>query len=184
MPVDVLPERAALFEAAVSSLAVHGYRDTSVAGAQGEAKAKLATEAVVHLAQRRACELRRSWEPPPPGRKRIEGALDALWMSHSGDLLTAAVELWIAGRDDAELGARVTRAARNFDRVAVRYCRRLFGLRSDAYDGAVELVLAAIRGILLAGRLGERDRDELDPQWRACRTHLADLFTIERNTST
>ena len=117
--------RARLLDATLESLIEFGYARTSTTAVCARAglsrgaqlhhfptKADLVIAAVAHLARRRAEELRREVVPGGSDAERLDRALDMIWTSFSGPLFSAALELWIAARSDAELRASLVRFER------------------------------------------------------------------------
>ncbi len=122
--------RARLLDATLESLIEFGYARTSTTAVCARAglsrgaqlhhfptKADLVIAAVAHLAHRRAEELRREGVPGGSDEERLARALDAIWASFSGPLFSAALELWIAARSDAELRASLVRFERKVGRA-------------------------------------------------------------------
>src|SRR2546423_4120367 len=110
---------AVLLDATLDTLIEYGYASVTTTrlveragvsrGAQVHhfpTKSLLVSEAIGHLAQRRAEELLRSAKALPEGGvERLDAVLDLLWASHSGRLFQAALEIWVAARTDAGLRA-------------------------------------------------------------------------------
>ena len=122
--------RQRLLDATLESLVEVGYAATSTTAVCARAglsrgaqlhhyptKADLVIAAVAHLAQRRATELRSDVPRDGSPEERLGTALDAIWASFSGPLFSAALELWIAARSDAELRASLVRFERKVGRA-------------------------------------------------------------------
>ncbi|WP_298445773.1 TetR/AcrR family transcriptional regulator [Gordonia sp. (in: high G+C Gram-positive bacteria)] len=67
----------------------------------------LVSAAVRHLAARRSAEAIEEAGRIADAADPLSAMFDLLWDLHDGPLFTAAVELWVAGRSDPELGAEV-----------------------------------------------------------------------------
>ena len=108
--------RARLLEATVELLIERGYAGTSTTlvseragvsrGAQLHhfpSKAALVVAAVEHLTRVRGEELGRAAGAVPRGRDRTRAVLEMLGDHFTSPVFTAALELWVAARTDAEL---------------------------------------------------------------------------------
>jgi AcrR family transcriptional regulator len=175
--------RTAILDATIGCVIDYGYADTTTTrvadragvsrGAQVHhfpTKAELVAQAVAHLARRRAVELGRGLKKLPPGRGRVEAALDLLWQSHSGPLFEAMLELWVAARTDEELRAALIPLEEEVA-LGVEALRE----RLDA-TGDWELAIDAMQGLALRCILRGADAREL---WLARRERFAELLTTE-----
>jgi AcrR family transcriptional regulator len=179
--------RAALLAATIDSLVESGYAGVTAAqiaeragvtrGAQAHhfhSKNDLVLEAVRHLAAIAAEELPDHVRPLSGGTRSIERALDALWAVYQTPLFIATIELWLASRTDPELRAALqtfeTEVADNLngaydsarnDHVSRATMRRLLSTTSATMRG-----LTVLRFV----------RDDVEPEWRAARRHLASLW--------
>ncbi|WP_239460074.1 TetR/AcrR family transcriptional regulator [Nocardioides daejeonensis] len=120
-------------------------------------KAALVMAAVEWLAERRREELAALADGLPRGRGRTRAVVQALGDHFSGEVFTAALELWVAARTDAELlgvlGPFEQRIGRETHRVAVD----LLGV-DETVPGARELIQATldlVRGLGLANTISD-----------------------------
>jgi AcrR family transcriptional regulator len=161
-----------LLDATLESLVEVGYAATSTTAVCARAglsrgaqlhhyptKADLVIAAVAHLAKRRAAELLADVPRDGTPDQRLSTALEAIWASFSGPLFSAALELWVAARTDAELRENLVR----FERQVGRAMSRLFGelAASDARDSAAlfELTFHMMRGMALQRILRDDDTE-------------------------
>jgi AcrR family transcriptional regulator len=183
--------RAALMDATIECLVRYGYAGTTLArvaehsgvsrGAQTHhfpTKAELVGEALRHVVRRQAAELVDRVRRLPPDAGRLEDALDLVWEAHTGPLFAASLELYVAARTDPELRESLLAAERDVDRVILAGAAEAFGedATSPEFRGALEVALAAMRGLaLLVSARGEdpQDRDRL---WRSARRVLPRLL--------
>jgi AcrR family transcriptional regulator len=172
--------RARLLDATIQSLVEVGYARTTttrvceIAGLSRGAqihhfhtRAELLTSALEHLAHRRLDEFRTRLE-----KLRENGGaeddpfavgLDLLWESFSGDLFTAALELWVAARTDPDLHARLLPLEREIGR---QMSTPWLGLDTDRGDretsqlarDLLQLSHHAMRGMVLQRILNPDDR--------------------------
>ncbi|WP_245730762.1 TetR family transcriptional regulator [Micromonospora pallida] len=157
-----------MLEATVDCLIEHGWSGTTTTvvatragvsrGAQLHhypTRAALVTAAVVHLAERRAAELRAEAEALPAGPQRLDRVIDMLAAAFTGPLFVAALELWVAARTDPELRAALVpleaRVGREMHRLTVAVLdadERRPGVRE-----AVQATLDLLRGLGVANLL-------------------------------
>jgi len=178
--------RTAILDATIDCVIDYGYAGTTTTrvadragvsrGAQVHhfpTKAELVAQAVAHLARKRAVELGRGVKDLPPGRGRVEAALDLLWQSHHGPLFEAVLELWLAARTDEELRAALVPLEEEVA-LGIEALRE----RLDAGDDW-ELAIDAMHGLALRGVLRGADEQELRADWLARRERFAELLTTE-----
>jgi AcrR family transcriptional regulator len=184
--------REALMDATIECLVDYGYAGTTTTrvaqraglsrGAQMhhfQRKAPLVVAALLHLAERRRRELmeRAERELVRAGDTTAAG-IELLWSLFSGPLFTAAIELWIAARTDAELREALLPAEREIGRGARRTLRKLFlatGGDEDAVQRveiAIDMAANAMRGMALQ-QLLEPNPARLERQL----SFLKDLFS-------
>ncbi|MFE0590959.1 TetR/AcrR family transcriptional regulator [Micromonospora echinospora] len=183
--------RTRLLEATVDCLVEHGWSGTTTTvvatragvsrGAQLHhypTRAALVTAAVVHLAERRAAELRAEAEALPAGPRRLDRVIDMLAAAFTGPLFVAALELWVAARTDPELRAALVpleaRVGREMHRLTVALLdadERRPGVRE-----AVQATLDLLRGLGVANLLTDDStrRTALLNTWKR---QLATLLT-------
>jgi AcrR family transcriptional regulator len=183
--------RAALLDATIECLVEYGYAGTTLArvaehagvsrGAQTHhfpTKAELVAEAVRHVVRQQAAELIERVESLPAGPGRIDATLAMVWEAHTGPLFQASLELYVAARTNPELRESLLAIERDVDRVIVAGAARAFGedAASPQFRSALEVALAAMRGLaLLAGARGE-DRADLARRWSSARRVLPRLL--------
>jgi AcrR family transcriptional regulator len=179
--------RAALLDATIECLVEYGYANTTLAriveragvsrGAQTyhfPTKSELVAEALAHVSRRQAREIFTRVERLPEGKDRFDAALDLVWEIHLGPLFQAALELFVAARTDRELRASLLAVERDIDRVIASGAARAFGEEASrpAFHNALELALAAMRGLALLTAARGEDRSDVEARWRATRALL------------
>jgi AcrR family transcriptional regulator len=167
--------RQRLLDATLESLVEVGYAGTSTTAVCARAglsrgaqlhhfptKADLVIGAVAHLAKRRAAELVAGLPREGSADERLARALDAIWVSFSGPLFSAALELWVASRSDRGLRQNLVR----FERQVGRAMARLFGELAgpDAagardFGALLELTFHVMRGMALQRILRDDDTE-------------------------
>jgi AcrR family transcriptional regulator len=181
--------RGALLDATIECLFEDGYANTTTTriveragvsrGAQVHhfpTKAELVAEAVQHLARRRMVELgERITKIDLRDRGRIEKTLDLMWAQHSTPLFTAALELFVAARTDAELRARMVEVEREVTRTINRAAVDVVPSFGDdaALREWLETALAAMRGLALLNFL---DTGVGNRRWPRMRRRLAEAY--------
>ena len=176
--------RERLLDATIECLISHGWSGTSTTlvsqragvsrGAQLHhfpTKNALVLASVVHLSERRAAELEQAAANLPRGKRRTRALLEMFAEHYTGDVFTAALELWVAARTDPELLGPVAELEAQIGRGAHRIAIKALGI-DDLSNGSRELVQATldlIRGLGLANQLtddGARRKKVLDA-WAA-----------------
>ncbi|MBZ5735972.1 TetR/AcrR family transcriptional regulator [Nocardioides sp. TRM66260-LWL] len=184
--------RARLLEACVEVLIERGYAGTSTTlvseragvsrGAQLHhfpTKADLVVAAVEHLTLVRGADLAAAAEALPRGSHRTRAVLEMLGEHFSSPVFTAALELWVAARTDAELLAAVGPLEQRVGRDAHRLTVELLGV-DESRPGHRELIQATldlVRGLGLANTISDdaRRRRRILDQWaRTLDAALAD----------
>jgi AcrR family transcriptional regulator len=182
--------REALMDATIRCLIEEGYATTTTARVAERAgvsrgahlhhfqtRSALLAAAIQHLARRRGEELRAAADALQAGPGRTAAGLDLLWSGYASPMSQAALDLWAAGRTDAELREHLVPFEKAMDRHTMELARRLFpdaAARPD-FDELVEFVLATIRGLSLLDTLhpgGGRNAK----QWRSVRPRLVALL--------
>lgn len=182
--------REALLDATIVCLVEDGYANTTTARVAERAgvsrgahlhhfqtRSALVAAAVEHLRGRRARELLAAADALPSGPERIAEGLDLLWSSYSSPLFQGALDLWSAGRTDAELREHLVTIEREFDRHTLQLARRLFpqaGERPD-FERLIEFSISTIRGLTLLDTL-HPGRERSRRQWPFFRARLAELL--------
>jgi AcrR family transcriptional regulator len=176
--------RELLLDATVECLVELGYARTTVQevcrraglsrGAQQHhftTKAELMTSALEHLFARLSAQILRATEELPPGPERIEVGIDQLWAAYSGTLSTAAVELWVAARTDAELRRTLLPVDRALGHATLEFYRRIVGGEVDERRAETLLLLTVnlVRGLALDAMIGgdATRRATLLAEWKA-----------------
>ena len=182
--------RQALLDATIACLVEEGYANTTTArvaelagvsrGAHlhhFQTRSALVAAAVEHLRIRRAEELMAAADALPSGPERVTQALDLLWRSYTSPLFQGALDLWSAGRTDAELRSHLVKIEREFDRQTMELARRLFPQAAErpAFDNLIELAASTIRGLTLLDTL-HAGRERSRRQWPFCRARLAAML--------
>jgi AcrR family transcriptional regulator len=151
-----------LLDATIAALFEKGYGGTTTLEVQQRAgvsrgallhhyasRADLMVAAVEHLLRERMAEVLSLVQQAPPTDKRVEWAVRILWGTFDGPLFTAALELWLAARNDPELLAVLLPQERVLGQTIRSMSVDLFGpaaVESDAFPEALELLLDAMRG--------------------------------------
>jgi AcrR family transcriptional regulator len=182
--------RQALLDATIRCLVEEGYANTTTArvaelagvsrGAHlhhFQTRSALVAAAVEHLRIRRAEELMAAADALPSGPERVTQALDLLWRSYTSPLFQGALDLWSAGRTDAELREHLVKIEREFDRQTMELARRLFPQAAERpdFEKLIELAASTIRGLTLLDTL-HAGRERSRRQWPFCRARLAALL--------
>jgi AcrR family transcriptional regulator len=182
--------REALLNATIVCLVEDGYANTTTARVAERAgvsrgahlhhfqtRSALVAAAVEHLRARRAEELFAAADALPSGPERIAEGLDLLWSSYSSPLFQGALDLWSAGRTDAELREHLVAIERDFDRQTLKLARRLFpdAAERPEFERLIEFSISAIRGLTLLDTL-HPGRERSRRQWPFCRAQLVELF--------
>jgi AcrR family transcriptional regulator len=182
--------RQALLDATIACLVEEGYANTTTARVAERAgvsrgahlhhfqtRSALVAAAVEHLRVRRAEELLAAADALPSGPERVAQALDLLWRSYTSPLFQGALDLWSAGRTDAELRSHLVKIEREFDRQTMELARRLFPEAAERpdFENLIELAASTIRGLTLLDTL-HAGRERSRRQWPYCRARLAELF--------
>ena len=173
--------RARLLEATVELLVERGFSGTSTTlvseragvsrGAQLHhfpTKNDLVVAAVEHLTQVRGAELAAAAARLPAPRS-TRAVLDLLADHFTSPVFTAALELWVAARTDADLMAAVGPLEQKVGREVHRLSVELLGVDETA-PGARELVQATldlVRGLGLANTITDdrRRREAILDRW-------------------
>jgi AcrR family transcriptional regulator len=176
--------RQRLLEATIECLVERGWSGTSTTlvsqragvsrGAQLHhfpTKGDLVVAAVEHMGARRSEQLFERASGLPRGAGRTRAVLDLLAEHFTGPLFTAALELWVAARSDAQLHAAVAPLEQRIGRDTHRQTVELLGVDESAH-GARELVQATldlVRGLGLADTLTDDSvrRGRILDQWAA-----------------
>jgi AcrR family transcriptional regulator len=174
--------RARLLEATIESLVECGWAGTSTTvvsqragvsrGAQLHhfpTKNALVLAAVEHLSDARRVELRTAAETLPTGPRRTRSVLGVLAEHFTSPIFTAALELWVAARTDAQLLAAVGPLEQRVGREVHRLTVDLLGV-DESRPGTRELVQATldlVRGLGLANTISDdrRRRDRILDAW-------------------
>lgn len=173
--------RARLLEATVELLVERGFSGTSTTlvseragvsrGAQLHhfpTKNDLVVAAVEHLTEVRGAELAAAAAAVPTPRS-TRAVLDLLGDHFTSPVFTAALELWVAARTDADLMAAVGPLEQKVGREVHRLTVELLGVDETA-PGARELVQATldlVRGLGLANTITDdrRRREAILDRW-------------------
>ena len=174
--------RARLLEATVESLVERGWAGTSTTvvsqragvsrGAQLHhfpTKNALVLAAVEHLSEARRAELRTAAATLPTGPRRTRAVLGILAEHFTSPIFTAALELWVAARTDAQLLAAVGPLEQRVGREVHRLTVDLLGV-DESRPGTRELVQATldlVRGLGLANTISDdrRRRNRILDAW-------------------
>jgi AcrR family transcriptional regulator len=182
--------RGALLDAALACLVQEGYANLTTRNVAERAGVSQGTqmhyfpsretflaEVVRHVTLKLVDELRRQdGLRARSGRRRVEELLNRVWEIHGGPVFQATMELWVAGRTDAEIGAAIREVARDVDRMVARGAGELCPELMASARGAelLDLSLATMRGLSLLHAGGSAGDVEL--RWARAREHLLSLY--------
>jgi AcrR family transcriptional regulator len=158
--------RVRVLNAALGCLAERGYAGTTTTAVAERAgvsrgaqlhhfrtRAALVAAAVAHLYAGLATDYEKAFANIQPGADRVDSAIDLLWDTFQDPRLAAVLELFVAGRTDAELREHLEEvAARHRVRVA-ELARASFPVappKEAAFDALLGLVLDALQGLAVA----------------------------------
>ena len=157
--------RHRILEAALDCLARRGYAGTTttavadLAGVSRGAqlhhfptRAALIAAAVEHLYATLRTNYETRFAGLPAGRQRLGAAIDLFWAVWQDARLAAVVELHVAARTDAELGAALRPVAAEHQRHIVRLARRFFpreALAEPRFEAVLDLVQETLRGMAI-----------------------------------
>jgi AcrR family transcriptional regulator len=177
--------RARLLDATVESLVEVGYASTTTTGVCERAgvsrgaqvhhfprKQDLVVAAVAHLAAQHVPVLRERVSGfPLAGRDdRLGAVVDLVADTFDSPLFTAALELWVAARTDAELHRALIPFERGAGRGLVAFWRGIAGDLAEhpRFDALLELTMHLARGMALQKILRSDDtaRRQLLQIWR------------------
>jgi len=174
--------RQRLLEATVDLLVERGWSGTSTTlvskragvsrGAQLHhfpTKNDLVLAAVEHLSEVRGRELAEAGTNLPTGRRRTRAVLEMLAEHFTSPVFTAALELWVAARTDANLLAGLAPLEQRIGRETHRRTVELLGV-DEKQPGVRELVQATldlVRGLGLANTISDdaARRKRILDQW-------------------
>jgi AcrR family transcriptional regulator len=174
--------RARLLDATVELLVERGFAGTTTTlvseragvsrGAQLHhfpTKNDLVFAAVSHLTEARAAELAAAVARLPTGPRRTRAVLGMLADHFTSPVFTAALELWVAARTDADLLAEVAPLEQRVGRETHRLTVDLLGA-DESRRGVRELVQATldlVRGLGLASTISDdsRRRERILDRW-------------------
>jgi AcrR family transcriptional regulator len=158
--------RVRVLNAALACLAERGYAGTTTTAVAQRAgvsrgaqlhhfrtRAALVAAAVEHLYAGLATDYEKAFANLAPGADRVGSAIDLLWDTFRDPRLAAVLELFVAGRTDAELREQLAQvAARHRARVG-DLARASFPVappKEAAFDSLLTLVLDALQGLAVA----------------------------------
>jgi len=183
--------RQKLLDATIRSLVDFGYPATTgrrvaeLAGVSRGAQthhypqvADLISDAVGHLAERRAEEFKHRANTLRGTKEQVAGLVDLLWEDYSGDLFKAVVKLWVAAADDPALSERLSpleRSLRSTLRSTVRELVDDAGT-PDSVTARLDLVVNTVRGLALAEAFEPGEGRSQAARWRAIRPLLIELL--------
>lgn len=172
-----LDTRERLLAAAVECLLEDGYAATSISAIQERSgagrgtvqhhfptKAGLMVAATAHVVEQRLASTRAAAERIPSGADRVDALVDLVWADLSSDTFMAALELWVAGRTDAELREALRPQERTLMAATADLFLTVLGeeLAGDPRAATlVELTIDALTGIVMTTLLGGRPRRDL-----------------------
>lgn len=156
-----------LLEAAIDTIADVGYVNASTTeiarragvsrGAQLHhfpTKADLVASALTHSMERRLAEYAAIVEQVPPGRERVERAIDELWKSFQTKDCAVWIEVAVAAGRDSDLRPHVAAASELHRKSVEELFARLFppapgAEESPFYLGATKFTVALLDGLVV-----------------------------------
>lgn len=120
-------------------------------------KNDLVVAAVTHLTEIRGAELAAAAARLPGGRNRTAAVISMLGDHFTSPVFTAALELWVAARTDAELLEAVVPLEQRLGRETHRLTVQLLGVDDSEPEtrALVQATLDLVRGLGLANTLGD-----------------------------
>lgn len=154
--------RSAVLRATIDCLVELGYAGTTTAEVQTRAgvsrgalthhfpsKSTLVLGAMDALYEEFSEDVRTAADLLPSGKARLRPAIALIWERFDGPLFIAAMELWVAGRTDAELRAALIPYERRLGLELRRLCADILGPELSAHpqaDTAFRILLTSMRG--------------------------------------
>jgi AcrR family transcriptional regulator len=179
--------RQKLLDATIRSLVDHGYPATTgrrvaeIAGVSRGAQtyhyphlADLISDAVGHLADRRAAEFKSRTAELRGTKDQVAGVVDLFREDFSSDVFQAVVKVWVAAADDPVLRLRLLPLERHL-RLVVRSTMAEVAAELDVLEPVgprLDLVISAIRGLALTEAFEPRERGPNAERWKAIRPLL------------
>ena len=169
--------RLRLLDATIESLAEKGFGATTTLEVQQRAgvsrgallhhyasRMELMIAAVEHLTRERLAALHALAAQAPPRAGRIEWAVRVLWTeTFEGPLFTAALELWLAARNDVELRTALVPLERSLGAAINEVAAEVFGpavATHPQFATVLEIYLDAMRGAAARQVLRSPNSDE------------------------
>ncbi len=169
--------RRRLLDATIESLVEKGYGATTTLEVQQRAgvsrgallhhyasRMELMVAAVEYLTRERLAALHDLAAQAPPRAGRIEWAVRVLWTAtFEGPLFTAALELWLAARNDADLRAALVPLERSLGSAINNVAAEVFGpavATHPQFGTVLEIYLDAMRGAAARQVLRSPSSDE------------------------
>ncbi|MCF7551710.1 TetR/AcrR family transcriptional regulator [Pseudonocardia sp. WMMC193] len=162
-----------ILDAAVESLVEDGYAGATTVTIQARAgvsrgrllhhfpsRSALLVAAAQHLAVERLIDVETWPHADTTGPERIDRAVEQLWSTFCTTYFWAAMELWIAARNDEALRAELLPQERGLGAAIQRVVVTLFGAEHaahPAFDDVRELLFTGMRGVALTYALDPRD---------------------------
>jgi AcrR family transcriptional regulator len=150
-----------LLDATIEALYEKGYGGTTTLEVQQRAgvsrgallhhyssRAELMVAAVEHLCRERTAEVLALVQGEAPAADRVAWAVRVLWRTFEGPLFTAALELWLAARNDPDLLAVLLPQERVVGQGIRTMSVELFGPAAEKpeFGDSLEILLDAMRG--------------------------------------
>ena len=151
-----------LLDATIDALVEKGYGGTTTLEVQQRAgvsrgallhhytsRADLIVAAVSHLMHVREAEVSALAAAAPNRGRRLDWSVRVLWSTFEGPLFKAALELWLAARNDPELLAVLLPQERQLGHEIRAMAGELFGAKAaqhPAFPESLEMLLDAMRG--------------------------------------
>ena len=174
--------RKRLMDATIETLNDRGYSGTTTLEVQKRAgvsrggllhhyssRDELILAAVEHLAQERIAATVATLRGEPPDNDRIGYGIRIVWDTFQGPLYAAALELWVAARNDADLRSALVPQERMIGRAIRGFSAELFGSELATHPRFVptlEIVMDAMRGAAARAPVRTSTSDErLIAEW-------------------
>jgi AcrR family transcriptional regulator len=168
--------RALILEAAVGCLVQEGYAGASTLAVQARAgvsrgrllhhfpsRAELLVAAAQYLATSSLAELQQRatalMADQPPGRERVDRAIDLMWATFHEPPFWAAVELWTAARTDPDLRRALQVEEKRLRAAIQAVADGIWGpevTSAPLYGELCQLLFTSMRGVALVYAFEER----------------------------
>ena len=183
--------RKRLLDATINTLYERGYSGTTTLEVQRRAgvsrggllhhfasRNELILAAVEHLTTERITDVVSTMRGEPPATDRVAYGIKRIWELFEGPLYAAALELWVAARNDEELRDALIPQERLLGRAIRGLSAELFGREVSAhprFPAVLEMITDAMRGAAARRPVRSGGSDErLLSEWVDAANNLLD----------